>query len=149
MNQRVPIGGSRFAYGPAPGGFGARFYADERGRVTGRIAIDRAKEGPPGHAHGGALVAILDEAMGAASWYNGHRVLAVNLNSDLKHPVPLDVEIVVFGWVERIEGRKVFTAGTITLPDGMIAVSGRGIFVEAPQYLGMDGFNPFRPMSER
>jgi hypothetical protein len=31
----------------------------------------------------------------------------------------------------------------------MIAVSGRGIFVEAPQYLGMDGFNPFRPMSER
>jgi hypothetical protein len=31
------------------------------------------------------------------------------------------------------EGRKVFATGEICLRDGTVAVSGRGIYVEAPQ----------------
>ena len=36
-------------------------------------------EGPPGHAHGGSMAAVLDEAMGAAAWMEGHLVVAVRL----------------------------------------------------------------------
>ena len=32
--------------------------------------------GPPGHVHGGAMAATLDEAMGAVCWMNGHPVVA-------------------------------------------------------------------------
>ena len=101
------IGGSPFVNGPQPGGFGIKMYYNEESRRTrGVIVFDATKMGPPGCAHGGAIATVLDEAMGAAAWFNGHPVLAVNLNVDLKHSVPLDTEIEVTGWIERIEGRK-------------------------------------------
>jgi len=100
--------------------------------IVGRIVMQPDHEGPPLHLHGGASASLIDEAMGVAVWYAGYRVVAVNLNFSLKAPVPLGIEITVSGWVERAEGRKVFTAGKITLPNGVIAVEGQGIFIEAP-----------------
>jgi hypothetical protein len=41
----------------------------------------------------------------------------------------------ITGKVERRDGRKVFTSGTVALDDGTIAVNGSGIFVDAPQLL--------------
>ena len=35
--------------------------------------------GPPGHVHGGAMAATLDEAMGAVCWMNGHHVVAATI----------------------------------------------------------------------
>lgn len=145
LENRARVSGSTFMYGPKPGGFQAELFADEHGNVTGTAIIDAAKEGPPGHAHGGSLATLIDEAMGAAAWRRGHRVLAVNLNMNYRRPVPLDVEVRVTGQVIRAEGRKVFTSGTITLPDGSVAVEGTGIFVEAPQYFAGTGTNPFFP----
>lgn len=139
------IGGSTFIFGPKPGGFEAKFFADEQGNISGVVILDETKQGPPGHAHGGSLATLIDEAMGASAWNHGYRVLAANLNFDYRKPVPLGIEIRVSGMVERKEGRKVFTRGHITLPDGSIAVEGTGIFVEAPQYFGAEGFNPFVP----
>lgn len=145
--DRRRIGGSTYIFGPKPGGFDAKYYADSQGNVHGTIWIDAAKEGPPGHAHGGSLATLIDEAMGASAWNHGYRVVAANLNFDYRKPVPLDTEIHVYGTVERKEGRKVFTRGHITLPDGTVAVEGTGIFVEAPQYFGSEGYNPFLPDS--
>jgi uncharacterized protein (TIGR00369 family) len=140
---KVPVGGTQFLNGPKPVGFDVRFYADEEGRFSGTVTVDISKQGPPGHVHGGALATLLDEAMGGAAWYKGHRVLAVNLDISFKRAVPLDTEILITGEVVRVEGHKVFAAGKITLPDGTIAVEGKGVFVEAPQYVGNDNQNPF------
>lgn len=127
---------------------GARFTVEDDGSIRADVVVGESLEGPPGYAHGGTLVALLDEAMGAAVWYAGYRVLAVHLASDFKRPVPLGAAIRVVGQVERRDGRKVFTSGAIFLPDETLAVSGSGIFVEAPQVLqDISGFS-FTHLSE-
>jgi acyl-coenzyme A thioesterase PaaI-like protein len=74
--------------------------------------------------------------MGAAAWTLGHKVLAANLNINYHKPVPLNTSLIVHGWVESHEGRKVFTAGEIILPDGSVSTSGTGLFIEAPDIFG-------------
>ncbi len=135
------IAGSRFAYGQVPAGFGLQLFLDEEGKVTGTVIVDTSKEGPPGHVHGGALASLVDEAMGAACWQNGYRVVAVNLNVSYRRAVPLQTEVTVTGKVERKDGRKLHTSGQIILPDGLVAVDVTGVFVEAPQFFGTG--NPF------
>lgn len=137
------IGGSRFIFGAKPGGFAAAFFVEEDGTIAGKVTLDDAKQGPPGHAHGGALATLIDEAMGAAAWNRGHRVLAANLNFNYRRPVPLHVEVQVRGKIERIDGRKIHTSGVIVLPGEIVAVEGTGLFIEAPQLFGAAGMNPF------
>ena len=132
MAERKAVSGSRFMYGPRPGGFGAQFYLEADGSVTGAITLHLEKEGPPGHAHGGSLATLLDEVMGNAAWFTAGMVLAANLNINYKQPVPLDTTLTLRGWVERIEGRKTHTLGELRLPDGSIAVTGSGLFITIP-----------------
>lgn len=129
------IGGSRFILGEQPGGFAAQM-ALKDGRVTALITADRSKEGPPEHIHGGALATMIDEVMGAAAWAAGYKVLAANLNISYRRPAPLAVPLTVTGWVERTQGRKVFTAGQIALPDGTVTTTGTGLFVVATHIFG-------------
>ena len=136
------VNGSTFARA-----MGAQFSVQDDDSIAASVIIAPLQEGPPGYAHGGILATFLDEAMGASAWYAGYRVLAVHLGIDFKRPVPLGAEIRVSGRVERREGRKAFTVGSITLADGTMAVSGSGIFVDAPQVLvNIDGFG-FAPLS--
>jgi acyl-coenzyme A thioesterase PaaI-like protein len=143
FDERQRIGGSSIIFNPPPGGFGARFYGTGSGQVIGKVSVDDSKQGPPGHVHGGALATLIDEAMGASAWFSGYRVVAVHLEFDLRFAVPLNLEITMRGWVVRTEGRKVFTLGELMLPDGQVAVTGSGIFVNAPQLVGFEGMNPF------
>ncbi len=114
---------------------GAQFVLEDDDSVSGTWVVGAAQMGPPDHAHGGVLATLLDEAMGAAAWFTGKRVLAVHLSFDYRLPVPVGAPIRIFGSVERQEGRKVFTTGAILLPDETVAVQGSGIFVEAPHLL--------------
>jgi uncharacterized protein (TIGR00369 family) len=111
------------------------FVTDER-IVNGKVTLTEQQQGPPNYAHGGASAALVDEAMGAAVWYAGHTVVAVNLNVNYLKPVPLHQEIEVTGHVtEAEEGEKVVKAsGQITLPDGEVAVTANGTYVNAPQF---------------
>ena len=122
---------------------GAQFVLLEDGTVSGEFMIGDAQQGPPGYAHGGVLASLLDEAMGGAAWGAGNRTVSVHLGFDYKRPVPVGETIRISGQVDGREGRKVFTSGMIRLADGAVAVSANGIFVDAPQILGMAvGFSP-------
>src|SRR5690349_4085809 len=63
--------------------------------------------GPPGHVHGGAMAATLDEAMGAVCWMNGHKVVAATITIDFLAMLPIATETIVQATIERVEGRKV------------------------------------------
>jgi acyl-coenzyme A thioesterase PaaI-like protein len=79
------------------------------GRLVGRAWFGPGTQGPPGHAHGGAIAAVLDEAMGAAAWMAGHRAVAAHLATNFKRMLPLGTDAMLEAWVERVEGRKVRT----------------------------------------
>ena len=108
------------------------WFAQEDGTIQAAITLTAAQQGPPNLTHGGASAALLDEAMGAAVWFAGFRVAAVNLNVNYHRPLPLGIQVIVFGKIKSISPRKILTTGKIQMPDGTVAVSAEGTYVEAP-----------------
>ncbi len=129
--------GSCFVCGTTnPRSLGLTWFEQETGEIFAEFVFDLAQQGPPGHVHGGASAAVLDEAMGAAVWRAGLRVVAVNLEINYRRALPLGEKVVISARVEEKQARKVLTSGEMRLPDGSVAVTGRGIYVPAPHLVG-------------
>ena len=109
------------------------WWVDDNGIMTSEFTLNKMQQGPPGHAHGGASAAILDEAMGLVVWAAGHKVAAVNIEVNYHKPLPLDQLLRLEARITQMDERKIFSTGEINLTDSTVAVSGRGIYVTAPQ----------------
>ena len=100
LNKRPP---GRFVSGdPSGTRFRLRYYRDAAAPHVchGKIIFGPGAEGPPLHAHGGAIAALLDEALGITCWFAGHPVTTAQLNTRFIQMVPLNQVI----WLEsRIE----------------------------------------------
>jgi acyl-coenzyme A thioesterase PaaI-like protein len=132
--RKLPEHGSCFICGTEnPHAPGLTWYVDEAGTVSSAFTLTLAQQGPPGHAHGGASAAILDEVMGAAVWQAGYTVAAAKIEVNYRRPVPLDQPLNTRGFITRRRGRKIYAQGEICLPDGTVAVEGRGLYIIAPQ----------------
>lgn len=118
------------------------FQRDSDQRLVGRAWFGPGAQGPPGHAHGGSMASVLDEAMGAAAWLAGHLVVAVQLNTSFRKMLPLGTDALMEAWVERIEGRKVWTRGRLLGEDGEPFAEAEAIFLK------LDA-ERFRPMLEK
>ncbi len=133
----IPEHGVCFVCGTEnPRSMGVHWFVEEAdGSIHTDFAFTLSQQGPPDLAHGGATSALLDEAMGIAIWYAGHTVAAVNLNVDFHLPVPLEAPLHTRAWIAGLEkdGKVVKAEGELRLPDGQVAVSSRGVYVEAPQ----------------
>lgn len=97
--------------------------------LVGRAWFGPGAEGPPGYAHGGSMAAVLDEAMGAAAWTAGHKVVAVQLDTSFRRMLPLGTDALLEAWVESVEGRKVRTAGRLVGEAGEVFAEARALFV--------------------
>jgi len=132
--QVLPKHGPCFVCGsPNSPSMGVTWYANDDQTIFAEVTLNDAQQGPPGLAHGGASAALLDESMGAAVWLAGYRVASVNLNISYRKPVPLGQPFKVTAQVNERNGKKVTAVGEIRLADGTLAVSGEGVFVQAPQ----------------
>jgi acyl-coenzyme A thioesterase PaaI-like protein len=85
--------------------------------------------GPPGHVHGGAMAATLDEAMGAVCWMNGHHVVAATITINFLSMLPIETETIVHATIERVDGRKVQLRSKLKDPSGRIVAEGSGLFI--------------------
>ncbi|HMM99998.1 MAG TPA: PaaI family thioesterase [Anaerolineales bacterium] len=132
--EKLPTHGSCFVCGSEDSpGMGVTWYAQDDNSIFAEVTLTSVQQGPPGMAHGGASAALLDEAMGAAVWRAGYRVASVNININYRRPVPLGQPFTVSARVKEASGKKVTATGEIRLADGQTAVSGEGIFAQAPQ----------------
>jgi uncharacterized protein (TIGR00369 family) len=132
--KKLPEHGACFVCGTQnPRSIGLTWYLNEDGSIHAEMVFSEAHQGPPGHLHGGASAAVLDEAMGAAVWRAGYSVVSVNLEINYSKPAPLGEKMSITARVAEIQPRKILTTGEIRLPNGVVAVTGRGIYVEAPQ----------------
>ena len=138
MAELSPFFGTNFVSRESPYGFGIRFFvSDEDGSIYAKTLFDRNKEGGPGILHGGAIAAVLDEAMGAACFSQEHPGFTVTMTYNYKTHIPLNVEVTLRAWVDKIEGRKAFAACEAILPDGTVAVTGEGIFIYSARLIEM------------
>ena len=137
MKRKLPEHGWCFVCGTEnPHSIGITMWVDDNGVMTSEFTLTDAQQGPPGLSHGGASAAILDETMGLVVWAAGMKVAAVNIEINYHKPLPLHQPLTLEARITEKDERKVFSSGEIRLPDGTIAVSGRGIYVVAPHLFG-------------
>ena len=108
-----------------------RYFRDNADRsLRAKVLFGPGTQGPPGHAHGGSMAAVLDEAMGGAAWMQGHPVVAAELTTRFKTMLPLGTRCVVEACVSSVEGRKVRVTGRIMSDDdGTTYAEGDALFV--------------------
>jgi acyl-coenzyme A thioesterase PaaI-like protein len=99
------------------------------GRVHGRVRFGAAYVGPPASVHGGIIAALFDELLGCANLANEVGGMTGTLRVKYRSPTPIGEELRLESWVERIQGRKVFTRGTIHHGDTLCAEAD-GVFVQ-------------------
>lgn len=85
--------------------------------------------GPPGHVHGGAMAATLDEAMGAVCWMNGFQVVAATITITFVAMLPIDTETIVEATIEGTERRKISLRSTLKDQAGKMIAEGTGLFI--------------------
>lgn len=97
-------------------------------RVRARVTFGAAYEGPPGCVHGGYVAAVFDELLGSAQSLSGDQGMTAHLGIDYRKPTPLGVELVLEGWLERRDGRKIFTRGSMHA-EGILTAEAQGLFI--------------------
>jgi acyl-coenzyme A thioesterase PaaI-like protein len=85
--------------------------------------------GPPGHAHGGIIATILDEAMGKANKLRGRIALTRRMQIDYLRPVPLGRRLIVEGWARSARGRVLYNHAELRSPEGVVLARSRGKFI--------------------
>ena len=119
-----------------------RYYQGE-GRVWARAWFGPGAEGPPGHAHGGALAALMDEAMGMAALSTGRIVVAARIEVDFRSVVPLGQVVTVELALGEAVGVKIPVRGVLRQSGGEVACEASGLFVEiGAEGLGATGQGP-------
>lgn len=98
------------------------------GAVRGRAFFGSAYEGPPGCVHGGYVAGAFDEVLGAAQSLSGAPGMTGTLTIRYRSPTPLHTEVRFTAWIDREEGRKIFTRGELHAGDRLCAEA-EGVFV--------------------
>lgn len=120
-----------------------RYYHDGLGTMHAPFWLGDEAEGPPSHAHGGILAAILDEALGFLAWYAGFSVVLARLTTHNRRMVPLHTVLFVEAKIARTEGRKVFVEGRIIDAMGRVYVESDCLFVT----VDLDRFRAAEPVA--
>lgn len=110
-------------------GLRLRFYTDAEGRVVCPLRLAKRFEGPPGHAHGGVIATLLDEAMSKANRIHNVVAMTRHLDVDYLKPVPIGVPLRLTARHVKAEGRKHRCEARLTNAQGEILAQGRALFI--------------------
>lgn len=124
-------GGGRFVSGDPKGDrLRVRYFLRLSDRtVVGDVHFGAGVEGPPGHAHGGSIAAVLDEAMGVAAWYSGHRSVAAQLTTNFRRMLPLGTTAFFETQLGEAAGRKLSVTSRLVDPRGELLADATALFV--------------------
>lgn len=117
----------------------------EFGSVIGTGVFKEPYEGPPGHVHGGFVAGAFDEVLGMAQSLTGRPGMTGKLSITYRSPTPLHTPIVFKGWVEKVDGRKIFTKGTAHNGE-VLCAEAEALFLSMPPEL-MDRLRKGRDLS--
>ena len=110
-------------------------------RVVARVVYERQYEGPPGCLHGGLIAAGFDEVLGFAQTLSGAPGMTGRLEVTYRSPTPLFEEVVYAGRLDRVDGRKIYTSGTLHAGDRLCAEA-TGLFISLRQWIGLHADAP-------
>lgn len=140
--------GTNFMNRQSPYGFGIRFYVNEDRSVFADVTFDESKEGGKAIVHGGAIAAVLDEAMGTAAYESGKAGYTATMTYNYHAHIPLYQEVHIRAWVEKIEGKKIYAACEALLSDSKPAVTGTGLFIASESLQKVIEAYPYNPEND-
>lgn len=109
------------------------YYFDrETDRFYAQVTFGLKAQGPPGHAHGGAIAAILDECMGATAWMNKYMVMTAELKVNYKRALPLEIICYIHSWIAEIEGKKITVKAELVDTENHKYATAEGLFIRQP-----------------
>jgi uncharacterized protein (TIGR00369 family) len=113
-----------------PQGMRLKFYIDEQTRqAVCKFKLTRRYQGPPGHAHGGIIATILDEAMGKVNKLGQVFALTRAMNVEYLKPVPLGKPLIVTARQQHADGREHINMAKITDDKGQVLARSTGKFI--------------------
>jgi uncharacterized protein (TIGR00369 family) len=113
-----------------PEGMHLKFYFDEKNRrAFSRFRLPRRYQGPPGHAHGGIIATILDEAMGKVNKLRSVIALTSEMKIEYLRPVPLRQPLIAEGREKSVRGRRHINVGEIRNGKNEVLARGRAVFI--------------------
>lgn len=120
-----------FGCGPDnPDGMHLEFTLDEARRTfVCRVTLSDRYVGPPGHAHGGVIATMLDEAMGKVNKLRHVIALTKEMTVEYLRPVPLGKVLVIEGHEKSVDGRVHTNAAVIRNDEGTILARSTGKFI--------------------
>ena len=97
--------------------------------LSGTARYNQVYEGPPGLVHGGVIAAIFDGIQATVAAVGG-RTGALTHTLTVRYLIgtPIERDLRLAARVDRVEGRKLFTAATISVGDDVTAES-TGLFI--------------------
>jgi uncharacterized protein (TIGR00369 family) len=113
-----------------PGGMRLKFdYDEERDGFVCRFRLGKRYTGPPGHAHGGIIATILDEAMGKVNKLRHVVALTSQITVDYLKPVPLNQALRVESGEVNVRGRRHINRAEILNQKNEVLARSRGTFI--------------------
>src|ERR1700676_2645251 len=104
-------------------------YDEERERFVCRFRLAKRYTGPPGHAHGGIIATILDEAMGKVNKLRHVIALTSQITVNYLKPVPLNKPLRVESREVRVRGRQHINMAEILNSKDEVLARSRGLFI--------------------
>ena len=120
-----------FGCGPSnPGGLQLKFVLGPGGdSYVCEFELSAQFGGPPGHAHGGVVATIMDEAMSKANRLRSRVALTRRIEIDYLRPVPLGRPLIVEGRSGSVRGRASYNRAELRNSEGVVLARSRGKFL--------------------
>jgi uncharacterized protein (TIGR00369 family) len=104
-------------------------YDEERDCFVCRFRLGKRYTGPPGHAHGGIIATVLDEAMGKVNKLRNVVALTSQIMVDYLKPVPLNKPLRVESREVRVRGRRHINMAEILNLENEVLARSQGLFI--------------------
>ncbi len=105
------------------------YYERPDGTLAAVAEFGPRAEGAPGLVHGGMILTVLDEALGAACWVAGHPSLTVRLNTEFRLSIPLATRCLVETRVAAARHGLMAASGQVRCAQGKVYASAEGRFM--------------------
>jgi len=110
-------------------GLRLKFFADDQQNIVCHFRLASRFAGPPGHAHGGIIATLLDEAMSKSNRIRGILAMTRQLDVQYLKPVPLGVPLTLTGRHVSGRGRINHCEAQIADGSGNTLATAKAVFI--------------------